>query len=93
MFTEMLGPVLDKYLNHYQQDIALKSPFRGQENLSHVFTLDYRNTADPQETADYEGLLFQFVGELFLNGQGCTEFSPIDFPALEVDESYVAITP
>lgn len=29
MFTNMLGPVLDKYLNHYQATILARSPILG----------------------------------------------------------------
>ena len=47
MFTEMLGPVMDKYLNHYRQNMVLQSPIRGQEDKADIFTFDFRNTQDP----------------------------------------------
>ena len=32
LFSGMLGPVMDKYLNHYQQTIKFVNPIRGQED-------------------------------------------------------------
>ena len=63
MFTNMLGPVMDKYLNHYQQDMYLWSPVKGMEDVKDTFTLDYRNNFDPIH--DTYSVTFKFVGEFF----------------------------
>jgi hypothetical protein len=46
MFTEMLGPVLDVYLKHYEHDFTLKNFLPGQ-NTWDVLTFDYRNMNSP----------------------------------------------
>ena len=73
MFSEMLGPTLDKYLNHYQQGIQISSPFKGQTTTD-TLTIDYRNTHDP--TMWFGSIMFYFAGEMFHNGKGCSQFSP-----------------
>jgi hypothetical protein len=46
LFSSMLGPTIDRYLNHYQLPLNLPSPFPGQTSVA-TFNLDLRNTADP----------------------------------------------
>lgn len=47
MFTRIIGPVIDKYLNHYQLPLKVSSPIVGLEDINDQFVVDYRNTADP----------------------------------------------
>lgn len=54
---------MDKYLNHYQQNMYLWSPLKGMENVKDEFSLDYRNTMDPVH--DGNQVTFKFVGEFF----------------------------
>jgi hypothetical protein len=93
MFTNMLGPVLDKYLNHYQATILARSPFLGQESKKQYFDVDYRNTQDPIHLAQTNSIMFMLSGETFLDHQGCSEYNPINFNRLEIAESYLVMTP
>lgn len=61
IFTDMAGPILDSFLNHYHFDFYIWSPFKGQDKYS-IMSFDYRNTRDPYIG---EGFLeFYYVGEL-----------------------------
>ena len=91
MFTEMLGPVIDKYLNHYRQNVVIQSPIRGQEDKADMFTFDFRNTHDPIH--DTDSVSFMFIGELFYKWSPCHRFSTTDITRLSIQESYLAITP
>jgi hypothetical protein len=92
MFSNMLGPAMDKYLNHYQEDVFVPQPIFGSLLRDH-FVVDYRNTHDPIHDVEHNSLLFQFAGELFYKGQGCSEFNPRTVPPLNIRESYLAISP
>lgn len=52
ILSDMLGPVIDDYLNHYQFEFEMTSPVQGQ-NTSGIFQLDLRNVADPQFTDEH----------------------------------------
>lgn len=68
IFTNMMGPVMDNFLNHYQLPIAFPSLVRGQ-NTWDLFNLDLRNTQSPYIG---EGWIdFFFHGELQYAGKGC----------------------
>ena len=56
------------------------------------FVIDYRNTQDPSHDIDTNSIMFMFAGELFYNGQGCSEFIPTSFNKLNIPESYLAIS-
>lgn len=43
MFTNLLGPVLDKMSNHYQLNFLIWSIADGTSNQE-MFTFDFRNT-------------------------------------------------
>lgn len=90
MFTQMLGPVIDKYLNHYQMEIQVQSPIAGLEDVVETFTVDYRNVADPIH--EKNSVLFKFMGEFFFQHQACKTWSPIDMPTLYIQESYLALS-
>ena len=61
MFSSLIGPVSDKYLNHYSYKFDQKSVIDGQ-NESETLILDFRNTEDPYITDGYAD--FRFSGEL-----------------------------
>uniref|UniRef100_A0A7S3IHA3 Uncharacterized protein n=2 Tax=Strombidium inclinatum TaxID=197538 RepID=A0A7S3IHA3_9SPIT len=46
IFSNMLGPVLDKVFDDYKLDVRLPSPLAGQDT-SAKFTFDYRNVRSP----------------------------------------------
>lgn len=46
LFSGVLGPILDHWLNHYKTSIKIKSWFEGQDTED-TFYLDYRNVRDP----------------------------------------------
>jgi len=59
IFTNMMGPVMDSFLNHYQFPFYLASLVRGQ-NTWDTFSYDFRNTKDPE--------IFQGQADFFLAG-------------------------
>lgn len=61
IFTDMLGPVIDKFLNHYHFDFYIWSPFKGQDKYS-IMSFDYRSTKSP--TIGDGFVEFFFVGEM-----------------------------
>ena len=61
IFSKMLGPAMDRWLNHYRLPVFLGSPFRGQNHWSY-FDLDFRNTADP--IINDGNIEFYMLGEL-----------------------------
>lgn len=77
IFTNMLGPVMDGFLNHYQFPFAWPSMVRGQ-NTYDFFTLDFRNVKSPKIT---EGQVDFFLsGELLYKGEECSlEPDNLDF--------------
>jgi hypothetical protein len=80
MFSELLGPVMDVYLNHYHFSHWQPSVLPGQKTKD-KFTIDMRNTADPVIAS---GIMeMSFVGELLYNGEDCKNFEPeeIEFEA------------
>ena len=68
IFSDMLGPVIDDYLNHYQYEFELPSPVRGQ-NTTGIFELDLRNIANPQFTDHHVD--FFMAGDLIRGEEGC----------------------
>ena len=68
IFSNMMGPVMDNFLNHYMFPFAFPSMVRGQHTWD-MFTLDFRNTQSPYVG---DGWIDFFIhGELQYGGQGC----------------------
>jgi hypothetical protein len=59
VFSKMLGPVIDEFMNDYKKRLTIKSPFKGQSSAS-MFEFDFRNTWNPAITED--NLDFFFLG-------------------------------
>jgi len=74
MFTELLGPVIDFYLNGYQFVHRQNSLIPGQEDISDVFQIDMRNVEDPRIFAGMFDM--SFFGQTLLNGEACPNFEP-----------------
>jgi len=69
IFTNMMGPVMDSFLNHYMFPFAFPSLVRGQNSWD-IFTLDFRNTQSPYIG---DGWIDFFIsGEMIYGGEGCT---------------------
>jgi len=86
IFTNMMGPIIDNFLNHYNFDFAMPSPFPGQ-TTSGEYRIDWSNTQDPFIG---EGLMDLFMtGELSYDGIGCEiEADPMDFVTSKNDAVY-----
>lgn len=68
IFTNMMGPVMDNFLNHYMLPFAFPSMVRGQNSWD-LFTLDFRQTQSPYIG---QGWIDFFInGELLYAGEGC----------------------
>jgi len=83
IFTDMLGPVIDQFLNHYHFDFYIWSPFKGQNKYS-IMSFDYRNTRSPYIGDGF--LEFYYVGELayqHLDNSKCqmSDIKPMKFMA------------
>lgn len=94
IFTHMLGPVMDDFLNHYEYKFSFPSLVRGQ-NTFDEFALDFRNVRDPTITAGEVD--FFFFGDLKYNGVGCDlnvdqELSMKSNPHKELSNSQVVIS-
>lgn len=61
IFSSVLGPIMDRALNHYRMPLTLKSPLLGQTTQGH-FVFDYRNVYSPVLYGGYAD--FFFAGEL-----------------------------
>lgn len=46
IFTNMMGPIMDTFLDHYKQTLYIPSPFWGQDTWDE-FRFDYRNLFNP----------------------------------------------
>ena len=46
VFNKVLGPQIDRFLNHYKFDFYMWSPFRGQNRFTQM-QLDYRQVYAP----------------------------------------------
>lgn len=77
IFSNMMGPIIDKALNHYKTGIILKSPFQGQTSEAQ-FDFDFRNTQSP------------FIGEGYMDSYFLGEllYHPIDDTLVEGDHGY-----
>ena len=65
ILTDMFGPVMDEFLNHYRFKFILPSLVRGQ-NTYDEFEFDFRNTWSPQL---YDGHVdFFMAGDLMHDG-------------------------
>ena len=62
MFTNELGPVIDKALNHYRIVTPIKSVIDGFNNVDY-FTFDYRNVRDPVINGKDNSATFFIYGE------------------------------
>ena len=69
IFSEMMGPVVDKMLGHYKTGITLHSPFPGQTTSAN-YEFDFRNTMSPYIGEGYIDLFF--LGEIIHPGHECT---------------------
>ena len=68
IFSNMFGPILDGYLNHYRYKFPWPSLIRGQDTID-LFELDYKNVRDP---IFHPGAIdFFFQGEVIYRGEGC----------------------
>lgn len=68
IFTDMVGPVVDDFFNHYHLNFYLPSLVRGQKTVDN-FEFDFRNVKDPvlgDSTAD-----FFIAGDFLYQGEGC----------------------
>jgi hypothetical protein len=68
IFSEMMGPVVDKMLGHYKTGITLHSPFPGQTTAAN-YEFDFRNTMSPYIGEGYIDLFF--LGEIIHPGHEC----------------------
>jgi hypothetical protein len=89
MFTEMLGPVLDVYLKHYEQDFTIYNHLPGQ-NTWDVLTFDYRNMEAPY--IDKGIIEFSLMGDTQYKGRHCRDMSPRPMDYLEGHLSQVVIS-
>jgi hypothetical protein len=65
---DMMGPVMDNFLNHYRYKFQMNHLVPGQ-GTNDIFEFDYRNTYSPQI---YNGHADFFIaGDLMYRGQGC----------------------
>ena len=90
IFNGMLEPVMTKYLNYYQLEVVLPSPFKGQWSED-VFTFDLRHTEQPFIGENYMDMFI--YGAVSYNGFKCEPFKN-DAPFLiDVhDHSQVVVT-
>jgi len=91
IFTDMLGPVIDTFLNHYHFDFYIWSPFMGQNEYS-IMSFDYRQTRSPYIGDGY--LEFYYVGELahnYLDNSKCKmdDIKPMKFMSHETASQWV----
>lgn len=74
IFSNMMGPVLDTFLDHYRKALIIPSPLFGQ-NTYDIFRFDYRNVMDPFVGDGFAD--FFFAGELLdKNYGGCENMQP-----------------
>ena len=73
IFSDLLGPIMDTYLNHYYREFLLKSQVPGQLTADFI-TLDYRHTRSPRIQEDF--IEFDIVGDFLLRGESCENFTP-----------------
>lgn len=64
IFTDMLGPIINDFLNNYTFDFYIWSPFMGQNKYT-IMSFDYRQTRTPYIGDGF--LEFYYVGELAHN--------------------------
>lgn len=92
IFSNMLGPVMDTFLDHYRQTLYVPQLFIGQDGWDE-FKFDYRNVWNPYIGDGYAD--FFFAGELLSpKYEGCEDmkpsmmqFSNSDFSQLVVSEA------
>jgi hypothetical protein len=73
MFTEMLGPVLDVYLKHYEHDFTVYNYLPGFDQYD-VLTFDYRNMESP---LIQNGVIeISMMGDTKYKGSHCHDMSP-----------------
>lgn len=92
VFTNMLGPVMDKFANHYQMPQVIESIADGTD-ASWVYFVDYRNTRNP-----YIGenrVVFSLYGEMYaLSRDRCDHYDPEQIYLLpEVPDSQLVMSP
>lgn len=77
IFTNMMGPIIDNYLNHYNFDFNMTSPLPGQDTKA-LFRMNYENTQDPYIG---DGWFDTFMeGQLSYEGMGCEiNAEPMEF--------------
>lgn len=90
MFTNMLGPVLDKIANHYQMPVVFKSLIEGTAN-QHMFFVDYRNTRDPEIMDNH--IIFSLYGEIYSqSNKRCEHFDPKPVQLMDKPNSQVVFS-
>jgi hypothetical protein len=74
MFSSLLGPVMDKHMNHYTHNFTQRSFISGQ-NSQDEFVFDFRNTMDPYVSNGMAD--FRFLGALGSSKlSSCENFNP-----------------
>ena len=68
IFTNMMGPVMDEFLNHYMFEFSFPTMVRGQWAWD-LFTYDFRNTQSPYIGEGYIDLFLH--GALVYEGESC----------------------
>jgi len=79
IFSNMMGPVMDTFLDHYRKTLILPSPLAGQTTYDE-FKVDYRNVWNPYIGDGYAD--FFFAGEWLDNEyNGCEHMvaDPMEF--------------
>ena len=72
IFTNIMGPAMDKALNHYKWLIPIYE-VRNKAN-KYMMYVDFRNTMDPYTADTYVD--FEMLGEMIYHDQGCSSFDP-----------------
>ena len=73
MFSSLLGPVMDKHMNHYTHKFNQRSFIAGQ-GAQEEFTFDFRNTQDPYISNGMAD--FRFLGAFSSSRVECENFDP-----------------
>lgn len=90
IFTNMMGPIMDTFLDHYKQTLYIPSPFWGQDTWDE-FRFDYRNLFNPNIQSGYIDLFI--VGEILdANDGGCENMMPMPMEFSNNDYSQMVIS-
>lgn len=86
MFTQIMGPAMDKALNHYKWLF----PIYEMSGKKHMMYVDFRNTMDPQIFDNYVD--FEMLGEMIYQDHGCTTYDPEPLSFWPVDQSQFVLS-